>query len=547
MKKLLNISLAIAFLFTATSCKKSYLDINANTNTATSANPESVLPVALTNTGSLMITYLDYGNWMVGYQSNAGGYSYTGSTTITYAFTTSSNTGLFSGAFSNLKDYNYIINTASASPKYALFAGVARVMKAYTYQKLVDEYGDIPYTEALLGADLVTPKYDNQAVVYQSLITDLDAAIVQLRTNASSSTVTKITKASDVIFQGDITKWIQFANNIKLRFLTRARISTLSAFVTTEFGTFGTEGFLKEDVLVNPGYSSTNLQNPIWGTYFSDVQGNLTGTGRSRIPTPYIMAFYNGVKLNDGVRGALMYKNYGTTPVNQLGVETGPTAIANYPAWYIGTGTGANAVETQGVLKSRVMGIPIFPASETYFLLAEAALNGYALPGSASAQANFDSGIEKSYNYLKKFGGTNAAPAGATSDLADRTAYQAANLTGDYNYIANYNLANSDAKRLEAIITQKYIALNFIDSYEAWTEFRRTGYPDVYPAPGKAATSATTFASIQSSSPRADRLTLRSLYPQNEYNLNTNTPSGISVFTTKIFWDPAVEPTQRTN
>lgn len=537
MKKLLNISLIIALLVSATSCKKSYLDINTNPNTATAATPEVILPAALTATASLMVTYLDYGNWMVGYQSNAGGYSYTGSTTITYAFTTGSNTGLYTGAFSNLRDYNYMINYTTGVPKYALYNGVARIMKAYTYQKLVDEYGDVPYSEALLGQANFTPKYDNAATVYQSLVTDIDAAIVQLRANAASTTVTKLT--NDVMLGGDITKWIKFANNIKLRILTRARLSSLSAFVETEFGTFGSEGFLTTDVLIDPGYSSSSaIQNPIWNTYFSDFTGTLTGTGRSRIPTPWIMSFYNGVKLNDGTRGALMYKNYGTTPVNQLGIETGPSAISGYPAWYIGPLSTAPTEPVQGIIKSRVMGMPIFPASETYFLLAEAALNGHALSG--NAQTNFNAGIKASFNYLKKLGSTNAAPSGSTTDDADLAAYQAANPT----YLANYNLATNPSTQLEAIITQKYIALNFLDSYEAWTEFRRTGYPRIV----NGSTSATaTFASTQSTSPRADKLTVRSLYPQNEINLNTNTPTAISVFTSKIFWDPTAEPTYVAN
>jgi hypothetical protein len=532
--KFLNISLIIAVLITATSCKKSYLDVNENPNSATASTPELVLPAALTTTGGLLVTYLDYGNFMVGYQSNAGGYSYTGSTTITYAFTTSSNTGLYTSPFANLKDYQYIIDSSTGVEKYALFNSVARIMKSYTYQKLVDEYGDVPYSEALKGEAAVTPKYDDAATVYQALVTELDAAIAQLQTYSANSTVTQLGTA-DVVFGGDVTKWIQFANNIKLRILTRARTSSISGFVATEFGTFSAEGFLLDDVIIDPGYSSASaIQNPMWNTYHSSYTGTATGTGISRIPSPWIMSFYNGVKLTDPKRGALTYKNFGSTPVNQLGNENAATAISGYPAWYIGVGTGASAPEAQGILKSRVMGQIIFPASETYFLLAEAALNGHALSG--TAQSNFDAGIAASFNYLEKFGSSNAVT-GSSTPTADAVAYQAANVTSASTaYLANYNLAATYAQRLEAIITQKYIALNFVDSYEAWTEFRRTTYPAIV-AGSTAATS--TFASLQSTSTRTDRLTVRSLYPQNEYNLNLNTPAGLSVFTSKIFWDPA--------
>ena len=534
MKRLLNISLIIAVMVTATSCKKSYLDINDNPNSATSSTPELVLPAALTSTGGLLVTYLDYGNFMAGYQSNAGGWSYTGSTTITYAFTSSSNTGLYTSPFANLKDYQYIIDNTTGVEKYALFNSVARIMKSYNYQKLVDEYGDVPYSDALKGVAVVVPKYDDAATVYKALVTELDASIAQLQTYSDNSTVTQL-GTSDVVFEGDVTKWIQFANNIKLRILTRARTSSISDFVATEFGTFSAEGFLTEDVIIDPGYSSASaIQNPMWNTYHSSYTGTANSNSTSRIPSPWIMTFYNGIKLTDTKRGALTYKNFGSTPVNQLGNENAATAISGYPAWYIGVGTGASAPEAQGILKSRVMGQIIFPASETYFLLAEAALNGHALSG--TAQSNFDLGVQASFNYLEKFGSSNAVPATSTP-VADAIAYQAANVTAEATrYLANYNLATSYAQRLEAIITQKYIALNFVDSYEAWTEFRRTTYPAIV----NGSTSGTaTFASLQSSSTRVDKLSVRSIYPQNEYNLNSNTPAGINVFTNKIFWDPA--------
>lgn len=533
MKKLLNLSLIIVLLISASSCKKSYLDINENPNSATTSTPELVLPAALTTTAYNDVNYyFDFGNYLNGYQSNAGGYSYTGSTTFTYAFTTGSNTGLFSQPFVNMKDYQYIITSTTGVQKYALFNSVARIMKSYAYQKLVDEYGDVPYTEALQGSNIVTPKYDNAAAVYQALVTDIDAAIAQLKTYSTSTAVTAL-GSSDVLFDGDVTKWIKFANSIKLRILTRARTSSISSFAATAFGTFSSEGFLTEDAIIDPGYSSASaIQNPTWTLYHSSYTGAAAGSGQSRIPTPYVMSFYNGTKLTDAKRGALTYKNYGSTPVNQLGNENAPVAISGYPAWYIGTGTGINATDAQGLIKSRIMGQVIFPASETYFLLAEAALNGYALSG--TAQSNFNSGIAASFNYLEKFGATNAVPATSTP-AADATAYQAAN---SLKYLANYGLATTYSQRLEAIITQKYIALNFIDGYEAWTEFRRTTFPVIV---NGSVTATATFASLQSSSTRTDKLPLRGLYPQAEYNLNPNVPAGLNVFTNKIFWDPASE------
>ena len=105
-------------------------------------------------------------------------------------------------------------------------------------------------------------------------------------------------------------------------------------------------------------------------------------------------------------------------------------------------------------------------------MLAEAALNGHTLSG--DAKSNFDKGILASYQYLE----TNASNAieSGQNPAGDAKAYQIANAG---NYLANYDLATSKEQSLEAIITQKYIASNTINSFEAWSDFRRTAYPKI--------------------------------------------------------------------
>ncbi|UKT65351.1 SusD/RagB family nutrient-binding outer membrane lipoprotein [Pedobacter mucosus] len=534
MKTYLNItSIFLILILGFSGCKKDYLNINDNPNTATSSTPQLVLPAVLNNISSNFMDYFNYGGRIAGYMANGGGFSFVGSTTVTYNFDSGSNNALFNNGFANLRSLQYIINTTNGVPQYALYNGVARILKSYSYQLVVDEYGDVPYTEAALGSENLTPHYDSQTAVYQALITEIDAAIVLLKANATSTTVTKLTvNGADVMFGGNVTKWIQFANNVKLRILTRAQTGPLAAFVNTAFGTFSSEGFLFDDVVIQPGYVSTSArQNPLWNSYHSSFTG--TVAGNSYIPTTWMYSFYNGAKLNDNSRGLLMYRLYaaGTTPKGQLGAPNNPNSTL--PNWYVGIGTGAGAgnpnTEAQGVLKSRVMGQLIFPASETYFLLAEAALNGRGLTG--TALDNFENGIKASYNYLTKVGASTTStstPAILTSYL---TTYKTANAA---SYLVNYSLTTTNPQRLEAIITQKYIALNFINGYEAWQEYKRTGYPTVS---GTSAT--TTFASIESVGATADRLPVRNLYTTTEYNLNPNVPalSGISIWTSKIFWD----------
>jgi hypothetical protein len=115
--------------------------------------------------------------------------------------------------------------------------------------------------------------------------------------------------------------------------------------------------------------------------------------------------------------------------------------------------------------------------------------------------------------------------------VADAAQYQ---LDNAGSYLVNFTLATTTAQQTEAIITQKYIALNFINSQEPWNEYRRTKYPT-----SAAVTSDPTksFASLLSQSTRPDHLPTRILYPASEYSYNAaNVPTGISPYTSLIFW-----------
>ena len=91
------------------------------------------------------------------------------------------------------------------------------VLEVYTYQLLVDAFGNVPYTEALLGSVNSRPKYDDAKTIYYDLITRLDKAIATLKSDNGSNTFA----AADILYKGDISKWINFANSLKLRFALR--------------------------------------------------------------------------------------------------------------------------------------------------------------------------------------------------------------------------------------------------------------------------------------------------------------------------------------
>ena len=220
-------------------------------------------------------------------------------------------------------------------------------------------------------------------------------------------------------------------------------------------------------------------------------------------------------KLTDDRRGALLYRDYPATPNFQLGNE----GIARpYTPQY---------VWLESVCKGRNQKFVAFYAFETHFLLAEAALTGHELDG--DWKNHFRKGIEASFRYLET--NVNGALTDGANPAEDTETYIKNN---EDSYLVNPDKATTRDQILEAIITQMYIASNVINGHEAWSNFRRTGYPTIDNTgrlPNK------TFVSYLSASPREDLLSVRLVYPQNEINLNDNVPDIGSSYTNPIFWD----------
>jgi hypothetical protein len=503
-----------------TSCKK-YLDINTNPNQATSATPELILPQAITGTSYNINSFNSYGSQLVGYAANAGGYGGFG-VSVTYNFSTGDFNNLWSSSYDNLEDYQAILNqTAAQLPQYSYYNAAARIMKAYVFEMLVDAYNDVPYTEALKGADKLTTKYDDAKVIYADLANQLDSAILTIHAgkNAQGVTVEEL-GSTDVIFKGDMTKWIQFANTIKLRLIVRA--AGKATFSNTSFDP---AGFLNTDALINPGFIRDNgKQNPQWTSWA--FTNTLSAGNKAWMPNKFVFSFYNGTKLSDDGRGEAIYYQYPSTGTNQLGHEGNDVVSSPTGSfWYSGSDRTSAPGNSVGVLKGPDAGMVALLAAESYFLQAEAAVRGII---SGDAKALFNKGIHASFNYLYQL------PSGTVSGNPDGDAndYIATNAE---SYLVNFDLADNQAKKIEAIITQKYIALNFIHGHEAWNEYRRTHYPALVNTPG--ATGTQTFASTQSQSTRPDKLPTRILYPSSEGSLNpVNVPKNIGPFTSFIFW-----------
>jgi hypothetical protein len=526
MKKLINVSIIGILFFTLPSCKK-YLDINQNPNSATTSTPELVLPQALTATASVVNTYNSMGAQLGGYMANAGGYGGFGSS-VTYNFGNGDYQNCWNSTYDNLTDYQWIITQTEGNMDYVFYNGASKIMKAFDFELLVDTYNNVPYSSAFLEKENLTPAYDDAATVYDSIYALLDDAIGLINqglndlANNEASNVQQFT-SNDVLFGGDMENWKRLANTLKLRIAVRGKSGGL-----TFNNNYDPVGFLNEDALINPGYQQADgKQNPKWNTWGFTYTG--AAANRAWMTTDFIAAFYTGNKLTD-YRGYAIFNGFGTSSfgTNQLGYES--TSVPSAPS----AGSWITPYEDQnnniGILKGPGAGMPIFTLAESDFLQAEAALKG-GLGVEGDAQTYFYNGILDSYKYIymKRDG---------TYDLAGwdpELDYQAYLDLNPESYLVHYELATTDAQRLEAIITQQYIALNMVNSDQAWNDFRRTGYPAIV---NGSTNGVLSFASLQSTSTRSDKLPSRILYPTSElsYN-NTNLPKDIDPFSSKIFWD----------
>lgn len=513
-------------LFAASSCEDQ-LDINDNPNSPIAADVELVLPQAITASASVSSQFNSYGGHFGGFIANAGGFSGFGNL-LNYNLTPGDYNNLWTTTYHDpLQDLKYVITSTEGDDKYAYFNAAAKIMMVVNYQRLVDAFGDIPYTEALRADEgIVAPKYDDAATIYRDLFSKLNEAIstidnaqFPLRLSRSTDPLFGSHNSSERPIADQIMDWKRYANTLKLRILIRLSSKPeFAAFISEGFAGLDAN-FLTDDAIVDPGYE-LNRPNPQWNTWGRTIAGALSNS--SRIPTTFSFAFYNGTKLSDPGRGETIYVNFPTTPTNQLGNEVGnPTIVAGEVTW----ASNQPGLAGTGVLKGPAMGQPLMLLAEARFLQAEAQLKGYL---TGDYIATFYEGVKASFAYLYKDEAENLV--GDPDELLQE--YIGENAS---KRLVVIELATSEAERLEAIITQKYIALNMVNSDEAWNEYRRTGFPATIPGGGPAFDIASRASNVQS---RADKLPTRILYPTSEQSYNPANYINVNHTSDLIFWDP---------
>lgn len=495
MKKIFIATLALGFLVSG--CEKKFFDINENPNnpTAVSITSDLLLPQAMHETGRIMTqNYSTLSHWM-GWWARGGDYG-PSTESETYNITTTFGQGTWAAWYNNLYDYQTIINKTTGTNQN-FYQAIARVMKTVGFMHLVDTYNNVPYSKAFDLANNITPAYDKGSSIYLDMLSELDKALVLLNSVQTGADI-KITTA-DIMLGGSITKWKKFINTQRLRLVLRLAYTTLLNH-TTELQKVTADGYLMagESASVNPIYSATtNKQNPFWDAY------KLTAVGE--VFDKFNRA--NNFTLNN-LRGAndIRYQYYYEPALKPLNGNSyyGYNFGENLPNSDPYKSDNSSAIAGKGLAKTAAQAQWIITSVESMFMQAEAKQRGYI---SGSAQTAFEDAIRESYNWL---GVTNAA---SEANLYITSGNQFVNWAGATD-------------KIKLIVTQKYFSTVGMTPFEAWSDFRRTGFPSNVP-----------YTMAANASPN---IPVRFRYPQNEYNYNPanvaaeNNPSP---WTSKVFWD----------
>ncbi|MBK9525325.1 MAG: SusD/RagB family nutrient-binding outer membrane lipoprotein [Bacteroidetes bacterium] len=404
------------------SCKKDFLDVNDNPNLPEEVPVNIILPAAQAS-----LAY-DFGgdiarfNAIMAQNVTGVGRQFIGYNS--YVFTEEDFNNLWNNMYAgNMSDLYKIMEKAKATPgAYDGYDGVAKIIMAYSLGTMTDLFGDVPYTEAFKGNASLTPKYQTQQEIYETILPELLNSAIADFANTGDDFV--LPGGDDKIYGGDLAKWTSLANGLKARFaihLTKINPGAAQAALDA----INAGGLASMDDDAQFGFGGT-YQNP-WYQYIDQ---------RADISYSSIDYYYGvGCFLSDTME-ASGDPRYGAV------IDTGGTYYApGFPsALYMGDDAP----------------VYFFTYFEQKFIEAEAKL----LTGDdAGAEISLHEAVTAN---MEKLG----------VDSADNATYQTANVVW----------TGTTQDKLNLIMFQKYVA-NYLQP-ESWTDWRRTGQPNLQPNAG---------------------------------------------------------------
>ncbi len=543
MKKILYLFLILSLSIGAVSCQKME-SVNTDPN-----NPVDVPSnMIMAGTEKKIMDYV-FDNWFSGRQCLV--YSqYWAQRNYTeedrYQIRESVNNNYFNYLYTCLANLDKVIslNTdAATAPTMAAYGNnnnqiaAARILKVWLYQVMTDTWGSIPYSEASkLNEGVYYPKYDDQKAIYTDLIKELNEAVAMIDIKESAF------NGGDRIFDGDASKWKKFANSLK------CRLAIHVSKVDSNWRTYIAEALASGVFTSNADnavykYSATAPEQcQFYRGYFEDQRNDFT------VSRPFMdilkgQADTLNVKSHpwEGVEDPrISIYTGGPRTVN---AENDSTKVGNQyyhnGQYYIGMPLGIpsssvkseyrniapNLYSVQPLVLQADFSVPLMTYAELQFILSE--YKGFSA-------AEYETGVRASIQYWNDLNGT----------------------TVDAATLESYITAVTKTVNAETVALQKYIDL-YMNGTEAWTEYRRTGYPTQILKPGeysivpgsvdadtKKIIPGTKIKFTTLSETKGDIIS-RVKYPTNESTLNktsfdaavANLQDKTNNYYSKMFWD----------
>ena len=509
MKKIVNYSLLITLSLLAASCEKGLEGLNKNKTSATSVDPVLLLNNAIINISfPTRSVIFDIGVVQQIVTPNGGVLA-----GANFNQDSRDQPGLWATYYQNVIKYSHdaIVKTKDVAARSNLY-NMARIIQAYAFMILTDEYGSIPYEEGGAGYtdQIFFPKYDAQQDIYPKIIQELTEASAALNTAGTVET-------ADVLYTGNVDKWKKFGYSLLLRAGMRlSKIDENKAQSTVQAAVAGgvilfndDNAYLRHDA---------NYVQPIGNML------NTTEAANFYLAKPFV----DSLKLKNDPRLsaiAIRYKGatsgpeqtvaIGTTnPVDQIGMPMGydnGTIVARAAADGLASFYDYSQVDRRRMVKTTS---PVFfvTAAQNLLLLAEASFRGWITTGTPAQY--FSDGIEAHMDQMATYDPGSAIAASAKVE-----------------YIAGNPLVAGT--ELQQINTQYWIA-SFLNGPETFANFRRTGFPSLTPNP---------YGQPNNPDVPIGTFIRRLTYPTSELSVNSaNVNAAIAVqgpdrLDTRVWWD----------
>lgn len=383
------------------------------------------------------------------------------------------------------KIYSNLFRIEELTGKRGTIYSIAQLTRIYAMHIIASLQGPLPYSQIAAGKTAVA--YDDEPTAWHAMFDDLNDVITTLKVAAKDGVNNELADI-DQFYKGDCTKWLKFANTLKLRMAMRI------SGKEPEFAQQMAEEAVRDGVM-------TSIEDSAYDTTNSGQSNNgykiIDGWGEVRA-NACIVSYMNGYQ--DPRLSAYFTEQKNDATGGYIGVRSGsneipdPASYTNYSRLFIAT--------------DQTLPQPVMYAAEAAFLRAEGALKNWNMGGEAGDLYN--EGIRLSFQE-SKVSGVEDYLVNATNKPADyKDQWHGGN---DYQNPSKITIKwdenATDEEKLERILTQKWIAC-YLDPMNGWADFRRTGYPRIFPP-------------VQSydSSCDLNRQQRRARFSQKEYNTNT--------------------------